>query len=212
MHNYKIEENKIEIVHNYIDTEKFRPLNGISTEEGRLCFVGRLDKQKNLFNLLKAIKNIPNIKLIIIGEGEQKEKLKRYAQDECLKIDFLGRIPNEKIPIELNKSDIFVFPSLYEGNPKALLEAMACGLPVIASNVEGIKELIYHKKNGYLCDTSADSIRQSILEVLGTQSLKKKMGYEARLFIEKNCCLKSLINREISILKDLFYGKVNGRL
>ncbi len=87
--------------------------------------------------------------------------------------------------------------------PKALLEAMACGLPCIGSNVEGIREIIKHKENGYLCETDAESIRQAILEVLEDGALRKNIGQNARRTIIDNFSLKKGLEKEVALYESL---------
>jgi glycosyltransferase involved in cell wall biosynthesis len=90
-----------------------------------------------------------------------------------VKADFCGIKSNQLLPDELNVSEIFILPSLYEGNPKALIEAMACGKPVIGTKVTGIKELILHGETGLLCDPDIDSIRETIKNLLIDQKTQE---------------------------------------
>jgi len=203
MNKYHINQNKIILIPNYIDTSTFKPLNNVKKEKGRICFVGRLSKQKNLLNVLKAINGIEDIKLTIIGEGEMKKELENYTKKEKLHVEFMGQISNEKIPVKLNKSEFFIFPSIYEGNPKALLEAMACGLPVIASDIEAHRELIKHKINGYLCKTSVKSIAKAIKTLNDDLKLKSNISKNARLTIRSNFSISTLIGKELDVYKDL---------
>ena len=198
---FKIATSKIEIIPNYIDTELFKPLL-TQKEKDRIIFVGRLEEQKNLFNLIEAIDNLP-IKLVLVGSGSLKEKLKNFTKDKNAKVEFKGNIPNEKLPEELNKSEVFILPSLYEGCPKTLLEAMSCGLPCIGTNVDGIKEIIKHKENGYLCETSADSIRKAILEVLDDKMLQQKLSRATRRTILENFSFEKNIEKEMKIYQSL---------
>lgn len=194
---YKIEEEKIAIIPNYVDTEVFKPLE-IKKDKKRVTFVGRLDNEKNLFSLVDAVNGL-DVELVLIGDGPLKEELKRKVRDEKIKnVIFAGIIPNEKLPEELNKSAIFIQPSLYEGNPKTLLEAMACGLPVIGTDVVGINEVVGHKLNGYLCGTSTGAIRGAIGSVLEDNELQKRMGENARKTIVDEYSLEKLVKTELA--------------
>jgi len=198
---FRIKSLKIEIIPNYIDVELFKPLN-ISKEKGRIIFVGRLEKGKNLFNLIEAIANLP-VKLVLIGSGSLKEKLKKFSKEKKANVEFKGNIANEKLPEELNKSEIFVLPSFYEGCPKVLLEAMSCGLPCVGADVEGIKEIIRHKENGYLCKTDAKSIKEAIVNILQNKELQEKMGENARKTILENFSLEKILEKELKIYEIL---------
>jgi len=199
--NFKINPEKIEVIPNYIDTNLFKPLN-LPKEKNSIIFVGRLEEQKNLFNLIEAIATLP-VKLVIIGNGSLKEKLKNFAKEKNAEVEFKENVPNEKLPEELNKSEFFILPSFYEGCPKVLLEAMACGLPGIGTNVEGIKEIIQHKENGYLCKTDTESIRKAILEVLNDKNLQEKISQNARKTILERFSLEKILEKEIKLYQSL---------
>ena len=199
--NFRTPSSKIEIIPNYIDTELFKPLK-IEKDKSRIIFIGRLHKQKNLFNLIEAISGTP-YKLVIIGSGFLREKIESIARKKGVNIEFRENILNEKLPEELNKSEIFILPSLYEGCPKSLLEAMSCGLSCIGTNVEGIKEIIRHKENGYLCDTDVDSIKKAITEIFRNKELQEKIGKNARQTILEKFNLKKILEKEIKVYQFL---------
>jgi len=194
---YKINPKKVNYIPNYIDTDLFKPLN--VEKENRICFVGRLEDQKNLFNLIEAVKGL-DIKLTIFGTGSLKDKLTLASSEN---IEFKENINNKDLPGEINKSRLFILPSLYEGCPKVLLEAMSCGVPVIGTNVYGIDEIIKHKENGYLCETSVESIRSAIMNILDDNDLQKRMGLNARRTILENFSLDKVLKKEKSIYETL---------
>lgn len=202
---YKIKQEKIDVIPNYVDTESFRPFES-EKEARRVTFVGRFDKEKNLFSLIDAVKGL-NVKLVLVGNGPLEDALKKKVKEEGIeKVVFGGVIPNERLPEELNKSEIFILPSLYEGNPKTLLEAMACGLPVIGTNVVGIREVVKHKENGYLCGTSAEVIREAIREVMTNENLRHKLAVNARDTIIKNYSLEKIVDKELKLYDRLLRG------
>ena len=144
--------------------------------------MGSFKQAKNLTNLVLSLADFTDIELRLIGDGPEKQKLEKLASEVGVKIEFLGVKPQDELPELLNECQCFVFPSLYEGHPKALIEAMACGLPVITTPVYGIKNIISHKYNGYLCkDTSPASIKEGIMNVLNNRTLKDSISINARL-------------------------------
>jgi len=200
---YGLNPERVVVIPNYVDTDAFKPSKTTGKEKNRIIFVGRLDREKNLVNLIDAVKTL-DVELVLIGEGPYEEILKTKVESERIgNVSFLGVIPNERLPLELNRSEIFVLVSIYEGNPKTLLEAMACGLPVIGTDVRGIKEVINHKKNGYLCDTSAESMKEAIMNVLESDELRGRMGRYARETIVEHYSVKSLATKELSLLTAL---------
>lgn len=193
---YSISAERINYIPNYVDTNLFKPLD--IGKENRICFVGRLEKEKNLFNLIKAVSGL-GTKLIIFGNGSLKDKLTSLLPLSSSNVEFRRNIPNKDLSKELNKSKLFVLSSFYEGCPKALLEAMACGLPVVGTDVHGINEIIEHKENGYLCGTDVASIKKAIIEVLNDKKLQEKMGINARKTILQNFSLERNITKEIKV-------------
>ncbi len=149
---------KVEVIYNGMDLEKFRKL--LSREELRnrlgldpdtfyVIFVGSLVERKGLAYLIDAVKRIrrDNVCLLILGDGELREKVEHEAMEDK-QIIFLGYKRNA---VEYAKaSDLLVLPSIYEGLPNVVLEAMAIGTPVVATNIYGIPELIQDNVNGLL--------------------------------------------------------------
>jgi glycosyltransferase involved in cell wall biosynthesis len=201
--NYDLKFEKVHIIPNYVLTEVFIPKGSRPRKKNRLCFVGRLEEQKNPLRLLEAVKGL-DIKIIFIGDGSLRETLKAKADQYHINAEFIGSQPNCKLPEYLNESDIFVLPSSYEGHPKSLLEAMSCGLPVIGTDVSGIRELIAHKENGYLCGESSQEIRVAIQTVLEDEKLQNKMGKNARAFVGENFSLERIVERELALLDSLW--------
>ena len=197
---YRVNPNKVIVIPNYVDTAHFRPYTHIDKEGGRIVYVGRLEPEKNVLALIDAVKHIPDTKLYIIGDGSLRRIIERKIKREGIKnVVLLGVIPNERLPEELNKSEIFVLPSLWEGHPKALIEAMACALPVVGSNVEGIRDLIKHGFNGLLCEPTPDSIREAITVLLRNPELRRSLGENARRFVAENFSYEKVMRREIAL-------------
>jgi glycosyltransferase involved in cell wall biosynthesis len=198
---FKITVSRIILIPNYIDTKRFGVLN-TKKEKGRIVFVGRLDPVKNLTNLILALKGLP-AHLVLIGEGPLKDNLKNLASAENLKVEFMGSVSQQKIPEELNKSEIFVLPSISEGNPKVLLEAMSCGLPCLGSDIVSISEIISNNINGVLCQTDVDSIRIALENLLNNESLRKQIGDKARQTIIERFSFEKIIESESKLYEEI---------
>lgn len=191
---------KITVTPNYVDTETFAPRE--AEKEFDLLFIGRLNLQKNLFALLEALCGL-NLKTVIIGGGPLENELKEKARALDLDIDWKGNLPNSELPGYLNRSKIFILPSHYEGHPKTLIEAMAAGVPVIGSNVPGIREVIAHGENGCLCETTPESIRKSITTLIDSEQLRYDLGKNARAFALDHYSLDTIAERELALLETL---------
>jgi len=198
---YCIDQNKIFILPNYVDTSRFAPIYEKRFED-RLVFVGRLHREKNLTNLMHAIQGT-NLTLDVYGTGDEKEQLQRLAKDLDICVNFMGSVPNSDLPSILNKYKYFILPSLYEGMPKALIEAMACGLLCIGTDVTGIREVIADGVTGILCDnTSSDAIKTGIQRAIITDF--HDISKNASEYVRENFSLEKIVIKENNILNILF--------
>ncbi len=188
-------DSRVQIISNYIDTELFRPLN-IEPEPRSVCFVGRLCEQKNLFHLIKACAQV-KAHLHIYGEGPLESNLRKCAISLGAHVSFHGRIANEELPVAMQQCEVFALPSLYEGNPKTLLEAMACGMAVLGTDVEGIEGVIDHNKNGFLCQIDTESIVQALSALMGDVAVRKVLGYKAHQMILNEASLSAVTQCEV---------------
>lgn len=156
----------ISVIYNGADGEKFRPMPkdvvkrrlGIKGNSRIVIFIGNLLPIKGVGYLIRAFSDFlkqhknDNFKLFLIGSGQEREKLVELTKrlDVEANVVFLGRKPHEEIPLWLNIADILVLPSSSEGFPTIIPEAFMCEIPVVASNVGGIPEIIIDGKTGIL--------------------------------------------------------------
>jgi glycosyltransferase involved in cell wall biosynthesis len=200
---FLLPKSKVRVVPNFVQTDIFRPSNG-NKRGGLVGFVGSLKPTKNLPALVEATSAIPGARLRLIGDGRQKAELAQLAERLSVEVEFVPYQTHEELPRYLNECEVFAFPSLYEGHPKALLEAMACGLPVVTTPVYGIRNLITHGVNGYMCrDTSAEAIREGLREVLGDRSASARMGDEARRFVVERFDTSVVLDEELRAYREL---------
>jgi glycosyltransferase involved in cell wall biosynthesis len=158
---YNIPPGKVEVLHNYVNTAVFYPVD-CEKYKDRIIFVGRLHPQKNIFNLIEAVSS-NGFTLDIYGSGELYSELLDHAKKLNAKVNFMGVIDNNQMPAVLNRYRYYILPSFYEGMPKTLLEAMACGLVCIGTDVDGINEIIEDGVNGYLAKgTGAKALAETI--------------------------------------------------
>ena len=135
-------------------------------------------------------------------DDESKQLRERFG-DLGDRIRWLGRINNEELPAYINSARAFVLCSLIEGNPRVMIEAMACGMPIIGTNVPGISNVLQHEITGYLCNTDADSIGAAIKTILAQPDLMRKIGDNARNYAVENYSLQMLAQREYELLLDV---------
>ncbi|MBN1788081.1 MAG: glycosyltransferase family 4 protein [Sedimentisphaerales bacterium] len=159
---FKITEENIYVIPNYIDINLFKPDSSVEKYPDRLLYVGRISKEKNLFNLVSAAAQA-DMQLDVYGAGSLRKELKDYADRTNARLTFKGSIANNLLPQVMNRYKFFVLPSLHESLPKSLLEAMACGLVCIGTDVTGINEVISDGIDGYLAEnTDSNSIFEAI--------------------------------------------------
>ncbi len=200
---YRIPSNKINVIPNPVDIHIFRPIPDIKKVQGRLCFIGRLSPEKNIELLLEALSGVKNASILIIGDGELKSDLKYISVRKGIKARFCGNIPNNDLPELLNTCQAFVLPSKWEGMPKVLIEAMACGLPVVGTNAPGIRDLIEHGRTGILCEPEIENLRNAIMTVLNDFHLRENMGRLARDYVVDHFSLEHCVSKELDLLASI---------
>ena len=199
---YSLPTSKIVVIPNYVDTDVFRRIPVEKGENIRIGYIGRLVEAKNPLALLDAISGL-SVSLYMVGGGPLRATLRQKAQEQGSEVIFAGYIPNSQLPQILNQCDLFVLPSLYEGHPKSLLEAMACALPVIATDVPGNRELIRHEVDGILCGTSAAEIRKAILRLRENKTLRTQLGENARRHVVEEFSLDRVAKMEMELLREM---------
>lgn len=197
-----ITNKKILIIPNFINTKKFFPKK-IKKYNKKILFVGRIHKEKNLNMIIQALKNT-GYSLDIVGNGEKEyiKKLSSLAKKNKVNVNFKGSIRNSLLPNIYNKYKVFINFSDYEGNPKAVLEAMACGCLVICSNVRGNNEIIRNKINGFLVKKKILELNTIFTEL--NKIKKRKILLNSLKFINEKYTLEKIIEYENKAYKLLF--------
>lgn len=181
---------EIPIIPNGVDLDVYQ-----STERDgsfpRLLSVGRLVHQKGLDLALRALGGLKgmNWEWRIAGDGSQMHVLQSLAKELGIedRVIFLGWQSREQLLECYLQANIFLFPSRHEGMPNAMLEAMASGLPVIASCIAGSEELVVDGKTGYLVPSEdIEALQEALKKLLGDSALRKQMGLASRQHVEEN--------------------------
>ena len=196
---HRLDPDRIVVLPNAVDVETFKPTPELAREPGRVIVVGRLETQKQPHLLLDAVRDLSGVRLVMVGDGALRASLAQRIRDERLPVELLGAVPHERLPALLNRSELFVLPSRIEGHPKALLEAMACGLAVIGCDVPGIREVIDHGRTGWLCAPTAAGLRAAIDTLLADAPLRRRLGDAARDRVQSDCAIESIIEREVEM-------------
>lgn len=187
----------IRVIPNGVDCETFSPGEPTQERSGpfRLLFVGRVVRQKGLAYLLDSLaalaaRGVTDWRLRIVGDGPLRPHLEAHAQQLGVaeRVEFAGWLPFEQIPREMRAADLFVLPSIIEGMPLVLLQAMACGLPVVATAVPGSVDLVEPPRNGLLVPAKdAAALTDALAGLIGNRPLCAQMGQQSRaMALEKD--------------------------
>ena len=199
IHNLKDKKN-ISIIPNFVDTNVFKPSEDNIKKSFDLIFIGRIEKEKNIEQLLIATVSL-KAKLLIIGKGSLKKNLMKKYNSPLIK--WISKVENKKLPKFLNQARVFILPSLHEGHPKSLIEAMSCGCLVIGAKSPGIKSIINDGVNGILCGTNSNSLIEKISFALSDLDLSLRLGNRAREDVKKLYSLEKIIKLELDVYENL---------
>jgi glycosyltransferase involved in cell wall biosynthesis len=185
LYNNIIEEDKTEVIPFAVDAEVFKPSR--YEEKNEVLYVGSLFELKGIHHLIKAIAEVikekPETRLRIVGEGPQRTVIEDTIHNFKLRKNAIieGVMPHNRIALCYQRCSFFCFPTQGEPFGKAVIEAMACAKPVIATNIGGPKETVLNGKTGFLVPPGQPKIlAEKILVLLEDDMLRRKMGRNAR--------------------------------
>jgi glycosyltransferase involved in cell wall biosynthesis len=217
----KVPPGKLLVFHNGVDTERFSPeIDGrglraslsIGESETVLTFIGRLVVNKGLSYLIEAMSmlrgELGGLRLLVVGDGSLRGEIEGQARSSGLgdMVAFLGE--RRDIPEVLAATDVFVMPSIAEGLPNALLEAMAMARPIVAAGVGGIPEVMKDRENGLLVGPKdARALASAIRSMVADREAAKRMGLAAREFIERNYSIRATARRWEGLYRSLLAEK-----
>lgn len=199
---YTLEGNMFSVVPNYVQKEFWSPPHRAQPRRAKFkcVFVGRFVAQKNLDSLIRASRGI-SMELVLIGDGVKRGELTSLAKTLGVSCQFPGRVDQEAVKKIMADADFFVLPSLYEGHPKALLEAMCFGIPVLASNCPGNDTIVNDNETGILVDPTEEGLRQGILKMVSLDAEeRRRLGIAAREWISKKFTLEEVLNFEKKVI------------
>ena len=192
-----------------IDLAVFHPMPEVE-KKWDIAFMGRLEEMKSvdLFPemLLRLKEKYPDLKMVMTGEGLLKEDLLRELDEKGVSqmVDYLGVIETEGVSKIINQSRIFIYPSREEPFGLSILEAMACGVPVITTNVYGPKEIVTDGVDGLAVDPDdVDALVRAIGTLLDDEKLRKKIGMNGKAAVERRFDITFHLKSLIGIYQDL---------
>ena len=183
---YGLSTKRVPVIFNGIDLSRCVPKTDYEAEKTvRILHVGRFDIPKNHAGLLEAFRLLlekrPKCRLYLVGDGDLRSDMEALAQEKGIAdaVEFCGMQSN--VYPYLHDADIFTLPSIYEGNPMTIIEAMGSGLPIVASRVGGIPDMISDGVSGILVDPEPQSICEGLARLVDDSSLRQRLGQMANV-------------------------------
>ena len=203
--NRGINENKIKVLPNFINTKVFYKKN--SEKKWDILFVGRLHTTKRIYWILSLLKKQKSIKALFIGKGKQLSKIMKFQKKYDVFLETIPIVKNADLPDFYNRTKVFILPSLFESNPKVLLEAMACGCLVIGANVYGINTIIQNGVNGFLVNNRKElyDIVHKLLNC-NNPDYVQNIQKNAIITVQENNNLEHIIQAEMDYYTNLIDG------
>ena len=198
---YHLRAQCVGVIPNFVNTDLFKP--GTAPKEANsVVSVGRLTPVKRFDLLIRACAKIPGVKLTIFGEGPERHKLKELAVEMGIDLDMPGNIPNQFLPEKLASNKVFALVSKWEGHPKALIEAMSCGLPCVCS-IEGHGTLT---EGVFVAPPEEMALANAIQRFLQDADLLSEYAGRARRFADKRYSFPELFGMEKQILEKISHA------
>jgi glycosyltransferase involved in cell wall biosynthesis len=202
--------NKVIFSHRHsVDFTHFKIMKRISERRNIIGYVGRLSEEKGILNLIKAYPLVlekSRTTLIVCGEGNLTNQIEKLVKIEGIEdyVKLMGWIPHQDLPKYLNEMRILVLPSFTEGLPNIILEAMACGTPVLATSVGAIPDMIKDGETGFLLRSNDPKyIAERIIELLNKPELLEKVSVNAYNFVRENFSYEKTLESWRRILNKL---------
>ena len=207
----------VEALTNGVDTARFRPPgNRRGGRPPTLVVPRRLVPKNGVEYFVRALprirQRVPGVRARLIGDGPERERLEMLARGLQVEesLEFLGAQPHAEMPELLGSADIAIFPSLMEATSVAALEAMACGLPVVATAVGGLAEIVDEEVGTLVPPANPDALARAVATLLGDADLRKR-GDTARARVAARWSNDHLVERHLEVYGDLLAGRRVGK-
>jgi glycosyltransferase involved in cell wall biosynthesis len=201
-------EHKISIAReHFLDFDKFKVQKPLNERDNLIGYIGRLSEEKGILNFVEAIPGILETRgeaaFLIGGDGQLRSQVEEHANKLSNKVKYAGWIPYDELPHYLNELKLLVLPSYTEGLPNIMLEAMACGTPVLATPVGSIPDVVKDGETAFIMkDNSPEGIARNVIIVLTHPNLEK-IAADAHALVQKEFTYEKAMERYRDILASL---------
>ncbi|MGR3174885.1 MAG: glycosyltransferase [Candidatus Scalindua sp.] len=218
----RINAKKLITIHNGLDSEYtvsekrtsgLRKVLDIPADHSIICTIAHMEEHKGIKYLLESasllLQSRNDISFLLVGEGALKEELKILSTDLKIEKNVIFTGERSDIPEILSLTDIFVLPSLREGMPLSILEAMDCGKPIIATNVGGVPEIVKDGVNGILVSPKdPEALYSAMNELLDDRKRQEKMGRNGKRVCNESFSSKTMVGK----IEDLYDFLINKKI
>ncbi|MDA1169397.1 MAG: glycosyltransferase family 4 protein [bacterium] len=181
-------QSEFHYIPNGVETDRFTPIQRAENPTVKIVFIGRLIPRKGFHRVVRALPKVRTLAKVpflveVVGTGAHRAELDALAEQLGVSqfVSYIGMVPYDQLEKSYQYADIFVLTSLSEGMPSVILEAMAAGLPIIASNVGGNNEIVHEGENGFLImGDDIDLLADKMALLINDSALRKSMGIKSR--------------------------------
>jgi len=201
---------KILIAHeHYLDFEAFSVTAPLSDRYPLIGYIGRLSEEKGVQHFVRALpailRNRQDLHVFICGDGQLRDSIAASLQQEDIaaRVDLSGWISHDELPSHLNRLSLLVLPSYTEGLPKIMLEAMACGTPILATPVGAVPDVIIDGKTGFIMENnSPECIAENVMRALEHPELQR-IAEAGRRLVDENFTFEKAVENWKDVLQDI---------
>jgi len=210
---FKIKQ-PIQVIHNFVDCNEFRPLRNeairsryVQGSEKMLIHVSNFRKVKNIpvvIDVFAKVREVIPCRLLLVGDGPELEPIERAVKERGLSEDVIFLGDQEFIADILPMGDVFLLPSEHESFGLAALEAMSCGVPVVTSNIGGLREVVVDGETGFLYDPhDVAGMSDVVVRLLRDEEWRRTMGLKARERVQKNFGRDKIVGEYVALYESL---------
>ncbi|MBN2105747.1 glycosyltransferase [bacterium] len=197
LNQWKINDEKVYVIHNGINIDHYSNKETKTHKNIRMSWIGKPTRAKNIQMMLDVAemvyRSIQNTEFRIIGPGLSENEFELSDQYKSF-VRLMG--PRRDVPEILKNTDIFILTSRSEGLPNVIMEAMAAGKPVVATDVGGVSELVQHGKTGYLVPSGdVEKMTEAIMDLIEHPEKREAFGYEGRISIESYFSIEKMVRK-----------------
>jgi glycosyltransferase involved in cell wall biosynthesis len=189
--------------------EEARRLRGLPPDRTLITYVGKVIPEKRLEWILEVLRLVPAADAVLVGGYTEEHYGDRYYrrllstyEDVRSRAHFIGEVPWDHVPSYLAASDLFVYPSPWEGSPNAVIEAMAAGVPPVVSDIVAHREIIEHGKTGFLVE-GPPSMARFVEALAGDTRLQREIGARARAFVFERFSAEACAQAHLKLYRSL---------